>query len=105
ERRGSRRARCQVSSSAEAYVLVLNWLWRYAPAARLLLDGDGRLTGSLLDVGCGPHGCACVAPGVPFVGLDVTFPGPVDPSMVALRVSPGRLPFADATFGTVLCLD
>src|SRR2546423_5401364 len=84
---------------------VLNWLCRYAPAGALLLDDEGRLRTSLLDVGCGPHGFACAFPGVPFVGLDVTFPRPVDPSMVALRVSPGRLPFADATFGPVLCLD
>ena len=54
---------------------MLNWLARYAPAGAMLLE-DGRATGSILDVGCGPHGLACAHPDVPFVGLDVEFPAP-----------------------------
>src|SRR4051794_4136408 len=84
---------------------MLNWLVRYAVPRELLLDDDGRAVGSLLDVGCGPHGFACVAPGVPFVGLDVEFGESVAESMLAVRARPGRLPFADRAFDTVLCLD
>ena len=53
---------------------MLNWLARYAPAGAAILDAEGQPEGSLLDVGCGPHGFACAHPGVPFVGLDVEFP-------------------------------
>jgi len=84
---------------------MLNWLARYAPLRDLLIDDDGRARTSVLDVGCGPHGLACAFPEVPFVGTDVLFPSPVAPSMVGVRSRPGPLPFADASFGTVLCLD
>ena len=81
---------------------MLNWLTRYAPAAAAVLDDAG----SILDVGCGPHGLACIAPDVPFVGADVAFAGSPAPSMVPVVLAPGPdLPFPDAAFDTVLCLD
>ena len=81
---------------------MLNWLTRYAPAAAAALDDAG----SILDVGCGPHGLACIAPGVPFVGADVTFHGTPAEGMVAVVLEPGpELPFPDDAFDTVLCLD
>ncbi|HEU4657948.1 MAG TPA: class I SAM-dependent methyltransferase [Capillimicrobium sp.] len=84
---------------------MLNWLARYAPLRDTLLDERGRARSSILDVGCGPHGLACAFPDVPFVGTDVLFPHRVAPTMTAVRSRPGPLPFADASFGTVLCLD
>jgi hypothetical protein len=81
---------------------MLNWLTRYAPAASAVLHDAG----SILDVGCGPHGLACIAPDVPFVGSDVTFAGQPAPSMVPVVLEPGPLlPFPDDAFDTVLCLD
>jgi hypothetical protein len=70
-----------------------------------LLVHDGRLAGSLLDIGCGPHGFACVAPDIRFTGLDVDFHTAPSPSMTAVRAQPGRLPFADGAFASVVCLD
>ncbi|WP_217915152.1 class I SAM-dependent methyltransferase [Miltoncostaea marina] len=84
---------------------MLNWITRYAPVADLLLDGDGRLADSLLDVGSGSVGFACVGGDQPFVGIDVDFWGPPAPAMVPLRSVPGRLPFADRAFDTVISLD
>ena len=84
---------------------MLNWITRYAPVAALLLDEQGRLGGSLLDVGSGSAGFACVGGSEPFVGVDIDFWGPPAPSMVAVRSRPGRLPFADAAFDTVISLD
>ncbi len=85
---------------------MLNWLSRYAFVVEELGFGqDGRLTESVLDVGCGPHGLACAVPGVEFVGVDVSFPSEVEPGMVAFRNEPGPLPFEDASFETVICLD
>jgi hypothetical protein len=82
---------------------MLNWLSRYAPALAAL-EQAGEL-GSVLDVGCGRHGLACVRPELPFVGIDVAFDGAPTPTMVAFQAPPGPLPFADAAFDTVLCLD
>jgi SAM-dependent methyltransferase len=84
---------------------MLNWLARYAPAGAAILDGGGRPTGSVLDVGCGPHGFACAHPDVPFVGLDVEFPQAVASSMTAIQAPSGSLPFVDGAFDTVLSLD
>ena len=81
---------------------MLNWLTRYAPAVSVLAEAEPE---SVLDVGCGPHGLACALGGYPFVGLDVSFPGTVADSMLAVRAEPGPLPFADAAFDTVLSLD
>lgn len=81
---------------------MLNWLTRYTPAALAALHDAG----SILDVGCGPHGLACIAPDVPFVGADVAFDGEPAPSMVPVVLAPGpELPFPDDAFDTVLCLD
>lgn len=81
---------------------MLNWLTRYVPAAAAVLDDAG----SILDVGCGPHGLACLAPDVPFTGADVAFNGVTAPSMVPVVLELGPLlPFPDASFHTVLCLD
>ncbi len=81
---------------------MLNWLTRYVPAAAAVLDDAG----SILDVGCGPHGLACLTDDVPFTGADVAFPGAPAPSMVPVVLDPGPLlPFPDAAFDTVLCLD
>lgn len=85
---------------------MLNWLTRYASVmAELDLDPDGQLLESVLDVGCGPHGLACAAPNARFVGTDVLFAGRVAGGMTAIRNDPGPLPFADASFDTVVCLD
>jgi hypothetical protein len=84
---------------------MLNWLARYAPAGTAILDDGGRPEGSLLDVGCGPHGFACAHPDVPFAGLDVEFPHAVAPSMTAIQAPAGPLPFQDGAFHTVLSLD
>lgn len=85
---------------------MLNWLIRYATITPILhFDGDARLTESVLDVGCGPHGLACAASRAEFVGVDVLFPDPVAPGMVAFRNEPGPLPFADRSFDCVVCLD
>jgi SAM-dependent methyltransferase len=85
---------------------MLNWLTRYAfVVAELNFDEQGALTESVLDVGCGPHGLSCAAPVARFVGTDVLFPQPVAPGMVAFRNEPGPLPFDDAAFDTVVCLD
>src|SRR6476659_4844077 len=81
---------------------MLNWLTRYTPAALAVLDD----VGSILDVGCGPHGLACIAPEVPFVGADVAFERAPAPPIVAVTLRPGPLlPFPDDPFDTVLCLD
>ena len=82
---------------------MLNWLTRYAPAVAAL-ESHGPL-GSLLDVGSGPHGIACVRPEQPFVGVDIEFPSEPVETMVGLEITPGPLPFADGAFDTVLCLD
>jgi SAM-dependent methyltransferase len=82
---------------------MLNWLARYAPAVAALEEA-GPL-GSVLDVGCGRHGLACVRPEQPFVGLEINFTGDPAPTMVAYEAEPGPLPFADAAFDTVICLD
>jgi SAM-dependent methyltransferase len=85
---------------------MLNWLTRYASViAELDFDRDGQLGESVLDVGCGPHGLACAAPAARFVGTDVLFAGQVASGMTAFRTDPGPLPFADASFDTVVCLD
>jgi hypothetical protein len=82
---------------------MLNWLVRYAPVADLL-EREGEV-GSVLDVGSGSHGLSIVWPDYPFVGLDIAFEGAVAPSMLALVVPPGALPFADRSFDTVLSID
>lgn len=82
---------------------MLNWLARYAPAVAALEEA-GPL-GSVLDVGCGRHGLACVRPEQPFVGLEILFTGDPVPTMVAFEADPGPLPFVDASFDTVICLD
>ncbi len=82
---------------------MLNWLSRYAPAIAAL-EEEGPV-GSLLDVGCGAHGLACVRPEQPFVGLEVAYHAEPVETMVPFRFEPGPLPFEDASFDTVLCLD
>lgn len=85
---------------------MLNWLTRYASVmVELEFDDDGNLLESVLDVGCGPHGLACAAPSARFAGIDVQFADQVAVGMTALRSAPGPLPFADASFDTVVCLD
>ena len=84
---------------------MLNWLCRYAPVSKLVLDDSGGIDTSLLDVGSGPHGFACASPSVPFVGMDTLFPLPAAPSMVAIKNRPGPFPFRDGAFGTVISLD
>jgi SAM-dependent methyltransferase len=85
---------------------MLNWLTRYAFVhAELDFDASGALRDSVLDVGCGPHGLATVAPAARFAGVDLLYPAPVAPGMFAFRNEPGPLPFEDGAFDTVLCLD
>lgn len=82
---------------------MLNWLIRYAPAMAAL-ESRGSL-GSILDVGCGTHGLACVRPQQPFVGLEIAYHGEPTPTMVPFVSGGGPLPWRDASFDTVLCLD
>lgn len=82
---------------------MLNWLIRYAPAIAAL-ETHGPL-GSIIDVGCGTHGLACVRPDRPFVGLEVAYDGEPAPSMVPFISDGGALPWRDGAFDTVLCLD
>jgi SAM-dependent methyltransferase len=85
---------------------MLNWLTRYAPlTAELELDESGALRESVLDVGCGPYGLSIIAPEATFAGVEVLFGEPVAPGMVAIRYDPGRLPFKDRAFDTVISLD
>jgi SAM-dependent methyltransferase len=86
---------------------MLNWLARYAAViAELDLGPDGDLRESVLDVGCGPHGLSVVAPHATFAGVDIDFGGrPLAQGMVGFRSRPGPLPFEDASFDTVICLD
>ena len=80
---------------------MLNWLVRYAPVA-----ADVEIArSSVLDVGSGPIGLSCVFPGARFAGQDVAFPAPVAREMFAVRTDPGRFPWADGAFETVVCLD
>lgn len=82
---------------------MLNWLIRYAPAIAAL-EASGPL-GSVLDVGCGTHGLACVRPQQSFVGLEIAYHGEPASTMVPFIADGGRLPWRDASFDTVLCLD
>lgn len=85
---------------------MLNWLTRYAfVSAELDIGPTGMLRESVLDVGCGPHGLSTAMPSAQFAGVDISFPSPVAPRMVAFRNEPGPLPFEDAAFDTVVCLD
>lgn len=85
---------------------MLNWLTRYGfVSAELELDASGTLRESVLDVGCGPHGLSTAAPAATFAGIDVDFHETVAPGMIALRYGPGSLPFLDAAFDTVVCVD
>ena len=85
---------------------MLNWLTRYAfVRAELGVDSAGNLRESVLDVGCGPHGLSTALPDASFAGVDISFPAPVASGMVAFRTEPGPLPFGDAAFDTVVCLD
>ncbi|MCB0873714.1 MAG: class I SAM-dependent methyltransferase [Thermoleophilia bacterium] len=84
---------------------MLNWLNRYAGVASALLDADERLTGSLLDVGSGDQGFANLGGSDRFVGVDIEFGGAPAPTMLAMRVPIGPLPFVDGAFDTVLSLD
>lgn len=59
----------------------------------------------MLDVGSGPIGLSCVFPEARFAGQDVAFPTPVAREMFAVRTDPGRFPWADGAFDTVVCLD
>ena len=84
---------------------MLNWLTRYAPIAEIVLDDSGHLPCSLLDVGSGSVGFACVGADQPFVGIDVDFWGPPAPAMIPIRSVAGPLPFVDGAFDTVVSLD
>jgi hypothetical protein len=79
---------------------MLSSLLRYAPVAADLDPAVG-----VLDVGCGQLGLGAVFGATRFAGQDTSFAGPVTPPMFAVRAAPGRFPWADAAFDTVVCLD
>jgi SAM-dependent methyltransferase len=79
---------------------MLSSLLRYAPVAADLDPAVG-----VLDVGCGRLGLGAVFGEARFAGQDTDFAGPVTPAMFAVRTTPGRFPWADAAFDTVVCLD
>ena len=79
---------------------MLSSLLRYAPVAA---DHDPPV--GVLDVRCGQLGQGPVYGSAPFAGQDTDFSGPVTPAMFAVRTTPGRFPWADAAFDTVVCLD
>jgi SAM-dependent methyltransferase len=79
---------------------MLSSLLRYAPVAADLDPAVG-----VLDVGCGQLGLGSVFGDARFAGQDTAFTGPVTSAMFAVRTAPGRFPWADAAFDTVVCLD
>lgn len=79
----------------------LNWLARYLPLRKHL--GEAA-RGSLLEVGAGPRGIGCVLD-APFVGVDVAFERRAAAPMQAVVYDGRRLPFADASFHTVVSMD
>jgi hypothetical protein len=79
---------------------MLSSLLRYAPVAADLDPAVG-----VLDVGSGRLGLGAVFGDARFAGQDTAFDGPVTSAMFAVRVAPGRFPWADAAFDTVVCLD
>jgi hypothetical protein len=83
----------------------LNWLARYIPIQDHL---TGAAAASLLEVGSGARGLACVLPVGPakrFVGVDTSFAAAPAPSMIALAYDGRRLPFRDGAFHTVVSMD
>src|SRR6185369_7759528 len=98
-----------IASSARAVPFAsdtqLNWLARYLPL-EAHLDGDARA--SLLEVGSGSRGLACILPEAApasFVAIDTRFAGPPAPAMLPLAYNGGRLPFKDGAFHTVVSMD
>lgn len=80
---------------------MLNWLVRYAPVAA---DVEIART-SVLDLGSGSVGLSTVSPGARFAGQDLAFERPVADGMFAVRPDPGRFPWRDGAFDTIVCLD
>lgn len=79
---------------------MLNQLVRYAP----LLPALRRDTGTILEVGSGADGIsAYLRRNV--VGLEIRFPGPPGDWLTPVGGSATALPFADASFDTVLVMD
>jgi methyltransferase family protein len=79
---------------------MLNQLVRYAP----LLPALRRDTGSILEIGSGADGIS-VYLRRKVVGLEIRFPGPPGAWLTPVGGSATRLPFADASFDTVLVMD
>jgi hypothetical protein len=79
----------------------LNWLARYLPLRKHLGEAARQ---SLLEVGSGARGIGCVLD-APFVGVDVGFAHPAAAPMQAVVYDGRRLPFADASFHTVVSMD
>ena len=75
---------------------------RYAPALRLArrLGASARI----LEVGSGREGIGTWLRRS-FVGVDLSFAGPPAARLLAVRADACRLPFADATFDVVVCVD
>lgn len=79
---------------------MLNQLVRYAP----LLPALRRDAGSILEVGSGSDGISAYLRRT-VVGLEIRFPGPPGPHLIPVRGTATHLPFADASFDTVLVMD
>lgn len=82
---------------------MLNWAVRYFPILRVLRRHTSR-TGPILEVGSGCFGLAHFYRGQ-VVGCDVNFPGVPEKTMLPVRCSGTRLPFADSSFEAVVASD
>ena len=79
---------------------MLNQLVRYAPVLSMLRGEPG----SILEIGSGSDGIASYLKRTTF-GLEIRFPTPPSPYLIAVGGTAADLPFADRSVGVVLIMD